>query len=294
VLKKDGYADTRYPVLISRNQHWEGTVSLFTEEEIGGGFAHVPAGHFMQGGDPALPGWSLPASSPALEDYCIGVHPVTLEDYLEFLNSLAENDMDAALKVAPRWDMVSDSYLVRDEADRFKLPDIGFFGNDIHPRQPVQGISWYGGQAYCAWRSQRDGREYRLPTESEWEKSVRGVDGRSFPWGNRFDATLCNSPQSTQGRPGPLPVDDYPSDVSVYGVRGAAGNLRDWTGTTVKQGEGETALDASVIRGAAAEFAGTSDFTIMSRCAFRWVLPLFYINPGMSFRIAHLPVKRGI
>ena len=293
VLKKDGYSETRYPVLISRNRHWEGKVSLYTEQEIGEGFAYIPAGPFIQGGDPALPGWSLPASSPLLEDYCIGVHPVTLEEYLEFLNSLAENDIEAALKVAPRWDMVSNSYLVRDEADRFKLPDIGFFGNDIHPRQPVQGVSWYGGQAYCAWRSQRDGREYRLPTESEWEKSVRGVDGRSFPWGDRFDATLCNSPQSTQGRPGPLPVDNYPTDVSVFGVRGAAGNLRDWTGTLVKQGEGETALDASVIRGAAAEFAGTSDFTIMSRCAFRWVLPLFYINPGMSFRIAHVPTRRG-
>ena len=70
-------------------------------------------------------------------------------------------------------------------------------------------------------------------------------------------------------------MDRFETDCSVYGVRGAAGNLRDWTGSLVKQGEGETALDASVIRGAAAEFAGTSDFTIMSRCAFRWVLPLF-------------------
>ena len=51
----------------------------------------------------------------------------------------------------------------------------------------VSGISWHDAVAYCAWRSEREGFEVRLPTESEWEKAARGVDGRWYPWGNRFD-----------------------------------------------------------------------------------------------------------
>ena len=33
---------------------------------------------------------------------------------------------------------------------------------------------------------------------------------------------------STQASPSPCPVGDYPTDTSVYGVRGVNGNVRDW------------------------------------------------------------------
>ena len=31
------------------------------------------------------------------------------------------------------------------------------------------GISWLDAQGYCAWLSHRNGAEYRLPAEAEWE-----------------------------------------------------------------------------------------------------------------------------
>jgi hypothetical protein len=74
-------------------------------------------------------------------------------------------------------------------------------------------------------------------------------------------------------------------------MRGAAGNARDWTATLVTQGRGDTAMVSSVIRGGAAEFAGSTEFSHMSRAAFRYVIPAFYLNPAISFRLAFTPPR---
>jgi sulfatase modifying factor 1 len=49
---------------------------------------------------------------------------------------------------------------------------------------PVVGVSWIDAVAYCAWRSEQDGRPVRLPTEAEWEFAARGRQEALFPWGD--------------------------------------------------------------------------------------------------------------
>ena len=236
VLRARGRADTRYPVFISRSRAWSGRVRLLTPAEIGEGFVHVPAGPYVLGGDPALPGWGLPGQIAESEDFCIGVHPVTMGEYVEFLNDLVATDPAKAALHSPKKDVGGSTYLEVDASGRFSLPPRDLLGEEMHPRRPCVSITWHSAVAYAEWRSARDGRAYRLPTEFEWEKAARGVDGRAFPWGDRFDASLCNSGESNPGRPRPLPVDSYETDVSVYGVRGMAGNARDWTATLVTLG----------------------------------------------------------
>lgn len=92
---------------------------------------------------------------------------------------------------------------------------------------PVVDISWYEAQAFCAWLSQQTGRRYRLPTEAEWEKAARGVDGRVFPWGDDFDLQHCNVRESGLGIT--KPVGQYPAGASPYGVLEMAGSVWEWT-----------------------------------------------------------------
>ena len=97
---------------------------------------------------------------------------------------------------------------------------------------PVMMVSWDCAQAYCRWKSERTGLDYRLPTEFEWEKSAKGVDGRWYVWGDGFDESYCCMADSHKGRRLPSVVDSYPIDESVYGVRGLSGNMSDWTAST--------------------------------------------------------------
>ncbi len=73
-----------------------------------------------------------------------------------------------------------------------------------------------------------DGSAWRLPDELEREKAARGADGRLTPWGNHLDATFACVLESHHGPPAPPDVDTYPADESPYGIRGLAGNVRDW------------------------------------------------------------------
>ncbi|MFN7144998.1 MAG: SUMF1/EgtB/PvdO family nonheme iron enzyme, partial [Myxococcota bacterium] len=67
---------------------------------------------------------------------------------------------------------------------------------------PVQQLRPEDAEAFAAWAGAR------LPTADEWEKAVRGWDGRSWPWGDRFDPALANTAES--GREATTPVDAHP------------------------------------------------------------------------------------
>jgi formylglycine-generating enzyme required for sulfatase activity len=82
----------------------------------------------------------------------------------------------------------------------------------LEARTTWQVFSWLDAIAYCGWLSEVTGKAYGLPSEAEWEKSARGTDGRIYPWGNRWDATRCNSKKGRQGNT--TPVAAYPEGAS--------------------------------------------------------------------------------
>jgi len=92
------------------------------------------------------------------------------------------------------------------------------------------GVTWDDAIAYCKWLEETTGRNYRLPSEAEWEYAARGSDGRLYPWGNAFDAKRCNAQPSGIG--GTTAVGYYsPVGDSPRGCADMAGNVREWTNT---------------------------------------------------------------
>ncbi len=93
-----------------------------------------------------------------------------------------------------------------------------FQGQFRGPDKPVVGVSWHDARAYCTWRQKR------LPREAEFERAVRGDDGRRYPWGNdppTHERTVfeTNTPE---------PVGSHPLGRGPYGHHDLAGNVWEW------------------------------------------------------------------
>ncbi|MDP6933057.1 MAG: formylglycine-generating enzyme family protein, partial [Myxococcota bacterium] len=159
--------------------------------------------------------------------------PVTNREYLAFLDDLVAQGRESdALRFAPRerGGTAGDHGAMiygRNSQGKFELrPDAD---GDTWPLDyPVFMIDLFSAVAYTQWLAETTGLPWRLPMDLEWEKAARGVDGRRFPWGDRFDPSRCCMASSQEGRMLPAVVDSFPVDESPYGVRGMAGNVRDW------------------------------------------------------------------
>jgi formylglycine-generating enzyme required for sulfatase activity len=111
---------------------------------------------------------------------------------------------------------------------------------DAPPLHPVAFVSWPDALAYCRWLDATlrtapgvpaaiverlgAGWRVRLPTEAQWEKAARGVDGRRYPWGADARRDRANFDGS-----GPAPVGQFPCPECPHGLRDMSGNLWEWT-----------------------------------------------------------------
>jgi formylglycine-generating enzyme required for sulfatase activity len=68
------------------------------------------------------------------------------------------------------------------------LPDVGFKGDDL----PVERVSWNEAVEFCKKLTAKTGREYRLPTEAEWEYAARAGQPTPFAFGPTITPDIVN------------------------------------------------------------------------------------------------------
>ena len=236
----------------------------------------VPAGSFLMGSsdnDELAFENEKPQHTVELSGYLIGKYPVTNREYQNFVS-------DEGYKPPKDW---SGEQYPSEKGDH-----------------PVVKVSWEEAQAYCQWLSEKTGRDYRLPTEAEWEKAARGQEGRLYPWGDEWVWSRCNSASEIGDT---TPVGQFsPQGDSPYGVADTSGNVWEWcadlfdgeaykrrAGSQVVDPEGPKRGTSRVLRGGAFQ-----DVPRHVRCAGRLRLDPVDWDFFIGFRVIVSPSGSGL
>jgi formylglycine-generating enzyme required for sulfatase activity len=90
-------------------------------------------------------------------------------------------------------------------------------------KRPVTWVSLEDARAYAAWSGKR------LPHEWEWQLAAQGTDGRVYPWGNNWDASMVPPVNRSREVNSPAEVNAHPRAASPFGVEDLVGNVWQWT-----------------------------------------------------------------
>lgn len=228
----------------------------------------IPAGEFLMGSDPTSDKFGdrrkeQPQHLVYLDEYFIAKYPITNSQYDVFLKS-------------------TDYPTVRSwRGDN--LPK----GKESHP---VTDIAWNDAMAFVSWLSKETDQPFRLPSEAEWEKAARGLDGRIFPWGNEWDPNRVSGENVCTGET--TPVGSFsPQSDSPYKIVDMAGNTFEYCNSAYKKypyvaddgREDQSAENRKVIRGGPTMIEGWWD---VLRCAVRHSAAADKPGKRCGFRVA--------
>jgi formylglycine-generating enzyme required for sulfatase activity len=121
----------------------------------------VKGGRFMM--SPPLPG--LPTTDVTVKDFYISRTEITWEQIEVWMFRL---DMTEREKLADSG--IYDSSQRSRPSKPYSPPDFGYGFGD----HPVIGVTHHSAKMFCQWLSRKTGRNYRMPTEAEWEYAARG------------------------------------------------------------------------------------------------------------------------
>jgi formylglycine-generating enzyme required for sulfatase activity len=171
--------------------------ALFFIEDLGNGIGlemvYIPAGTYLMG-SPEGKGYGdeHPQHSVSVLPYLMGKYQIT----------------------QAQWRIVAAYPPVARELN----PNPAKFPGD---NRPVEQVSWEDAKEFCSRLSRKTGREYRLPSEAEWEYACRGGTTTEFYFGDTITPNLarCNALETA-------PVGSYPPNA--FGLYDMHGNVWEW------------------------------------------------------------------
>ncbi|NQU47873.1 MAG: protein kinase [Planctomycetes bacterium] len=232
--------------------------SLPAEADLDPAWTFIPPGEFPYGGDPEFHASRAEAIAD-LPGYFITIDEITFELYDQFLLDILEHKCPGDYHQLLGWtpsdhlppdrikafflnmDARSLGTLSRDEA--LQVLTASEHSNATYSFRrwsAAHSISFKDAEHFVVWLNQKAENEnspwvYNLPSERQWEKAARGADKRIYPWGNRFDWELPTTLKnvhitgSDEAMGNAMGIGRSPADVSPYGCRDMAGNVREFT-----------------------------------------------------------------
>ena len=252
--------------------------------------ALIPSGEFLMGSEDGEED-ERPINRVHLDDFYLGVQPVTNAEYARFVRDSGHRA--PAIYELPL--VVKAGGTERERA--FRQTGMPYVWDQAHPAErsdhPVTLVRYDDAVAYCAWLSATTGRAYRLPTEAEWEKAARGgTESKRYPWGDRLDRNMANflADPAQRSAQGTSPCRTYPPNP--LGLFDMAGNVWEWvadwyapryeTSEATRNPTGPPAGHLRVLRGGSWLVA---DVRMLS-CSHRHKVPADTYSYAIGFRVA--------
>lgn len=202
--------DSATPTLIKQARH-SGLHSALI-----GAMQDIPGGSFIMGDATSTQPDERPTHRVQVPAFRMGVHEVTREQYLRFVQATAYSNHH------PCWGWEGHQ-LLSDPDWGWQNP--GYGQDDDHP---AACISWQDAQAYVHWLNQTlsPATPYRLPSEAEWEYAARAGSHTRFPWGDsmvehQFNCWVCDDGYAFTSPAGHFPA-------NAFGIHDMSGNVWEW------------------------------------------------------------------
>jgi formylglycine-generating enzyme len=116
------------------------------------------------------------------QPFYLGMYEVTRRQFSEFVKATryrTDAERDKPIPAAR-----NETTGIRETPSKFTWNNAGFVQSDDHP---VVNVSWNDAVAFCDWLKKTERREYRLPTEAEWEYACRAGTTTLFQFGDRVE-----------------------------------------------------------------------------------------------------------
>ena len=92
--------------------------------------------------------------------------------------------------------------------------------------RPVINVNWRDARNYASWLSETTGKDYRLPSEAEWEYAARAGSTTRYSWGDDIGRNRANFDLTEREVHWTLPVGSFAPNA--WGLHDMHGNVIEW------------------------------------------------------------------